>query len=216
MDRYRKFLIFIIMLTMLTTGCSQQASPPATPRHQVLIILAEKSQGMAYMLKNEVMVMVDTLENAGIDAVLASPTGKILEGDTVTITPDLKLADVKVEDYAGVIFACMAADWASPFYPEPLRVAQKAAALKKPIAAQVHGTFALSIAGVLDGKQYALASELNDIGLVPNGIYKGEGIVQDGNIFTSGICPFMARLTGKPDGTKELMQKFIDYIKSDL
>jgi hypothetical protein len=31
MNTYRKILIFVILLTMLASGCSKQASPPATP-----------------------------------------------------------------------------------------------------------------------------------------------------------------------------------------
>ena len=208
MSHYRQILLIATLLLFLV-GCT----PGKTKSNKVLLVLAERSYDMDYMLEKEVSVDVDMLKKAGFDPVLASPTGKTL-GELYKITPDLKLADVKVEDYVGVMFPCMAADFVSPYYPEPLRVAQKAVALKKPIAAQVHGIFTLSIAGVMDGKQYALVSELNDFGLVPNGIYKGEGIVQDGNIFTSGICPYMARETGKPDGTKELTQKFIDYLTS--
>ena len=36
------------------------------------------------------------------------------------------------------------------------------------------------------------------------GIYSGRGVVQDGNIMTSGTCPMMAKMTGYKDGTAEL------------
>ena len=37
----------------------------------------------------------------------------------------------------------------------------------------------------------------------PEGIYGGTGVVQDGQVITSGTCPYQARLTGRPDGTRE-------------
>ena len=47
---------------------------------------------------------------------------------------------------------------------------------------------------------------------VPGAIYKGNGVVQDGNIVTSGSCPFGAKMAGSKDGTPELTQKFIDLL----
>lgn len=47
-----------------------------------------------------------------------------------------------------------------------------------------------------------------------SGIYRGNGVVQDGNIITSGICPMMAKLTGVQDGTARLTQKLIQEIKT--
>ena len=208
MSRMRIIYSIVIVLIMLA-GCT----PAKTKSNKVLLVLSETSQDMDYMLENEIGVDVDMLKKAGSEPVLASRTGVAL-GTSQIITPDLKLADVKVEDYVGVMFPCMATAWIYPYYPEPLRVAQQAAALKKPIAAQVHGIFTLIEAGVMDGKKYTLIEELKDTVYAPTSIYMGEGIVQDGNIITSGICPFMARETGKPDGTKELAQKFIDYLKS--
>ncbi len=216
MSRLRSILLILVLLASLA-GCSQAK----TKSNQVLLVLAERSYDMDYMLENEISVMVNLLKKAGYEPVLASPTGQIL-GSNYKITPDMKLSDVKLEEYAGVIFPCMAAMFDSPYYPEPIQIAQKAAALKKPIAAEVHGLFTLSAAGVMNGKQYTLISDLYDsgkvlynAGLVPYGIYKGEGVVQDGNIFTAGVCPFMARETGKPTGTQELIQQFVEYMKAN-
>jgi hypothetical protein len=43
-------------------------------------------------------------------------------------------------------------------------------------------------------------------------VYSGDGVVQDGNIITSEICPYMAVAIGKPDGTTELTRKLIDAL----
>ncbi len=47
-----------------------------------------------------------------------------------------------------------------------------------------------------------------------NGIYGGSGVVKDGNIITSGICPVMARrFKGAADGTPKLMDALIAELK---
>lgn len=221
MSRLLPTLLVLVLFGGLV-GCA----PAKIKSNKVLIVLPAISEKAVdpveidYMLQKEVGVDVEMLKEAGFVPILASPTGKTL-GASHQITPDMKLADANVEDYAGIMFPSVApastavTSWVLPYAPEPIRVAQKAAALKKPIAAQVHGIFTLSIAGVMDGKQYALEYGLNKLGPVPYGIYKGEGVVQDGNIFTSGICPYLTLGTSKPDGTKELAQKFIDYLKSN-
>jgi hypothetical protein len=43
-------------------------------------------------------------------------------------------------------------------------------------------------------------------------IYRGDGVVIDDNIITSGICPYMAQMTDRPDGTAELTERFMAEI----
>lgn len=47
-----------------------------------------------------------------------------------------------------------------------------------------------------------------------NAVYSGIGVIQDGNIITSGTCPMMMKMTGLKDGTNELTNKLIQTIKS--
>ncbi len=46
------------------------------------------------------------------------------------------------------------------------------------------------------------------------GIYSGDGVVQDGKIITSGVCPMLARNSGKQDGTVKLTETFIAAIRA--
>jgi hypothetical protein len=46
------------------------------------------------------------------------------------------------------------------------------------------------------------------------GIFCGTGIIQDGNILTSGTCPMEAKLSGISDYTADLTQKLIQEIKA--
>jgi len=186
----------------------------APPAKKVLVLLwVESSQAMELMLTKEVGVMVSMLEKAGYKVVVASASGNPLVGGATTLKPDLKLADVKVDDYAGLILPCLAPTMAGTVIPpEAAEIVRKAVTLGKPVAAQVAGVFTLSKAGVLSGKQFAIAAPY--VSYVPEGIYKGAGVIQDGNLITSGTCPFMARAGTFPDGTAELTQKLIDALAS--
>jgi putative intracellular protease/amidase len=195
---------------------SLKATPVATGpmkpgENQVLLVAQEESRDMELMLTKEVAVMMDMLEKAGYNVVVASPSGRPITGGAATLKPHMKLADVKVDDYAGFIFPCMAANEDSPV-PAAVEVAKMAAATGKPMAAQVVGATTLGAAGILKGKQIGWVEPPGDH--VPGAIYKGNGVVQDGNIVTSGSCPFGAKMAGSKDGTPELTQKFIDLLAS--
>ena len=221
MSPYRSIGVFAILL-LLITSCTTTTSPATTTTAKVknspvLLIAEEQSADMELMLTKEVGVMVSMLEKAGYKVVVASKSGQPIKGTNTTLNPDLKLADVKVEDYAGIMVPCMGVDLDPPLPPvEAVEIVKKAVALGKPIAAQVGGIFILNAAGALDGKQFALYNEFyNDLKyFLPKGIYKGNGVVQDGNIITSGVCPMVAEMTGLSDGTTQLTKKFIDTLAS--
>ena len=158
------------------------------------------------MLTQEFGVMKDMLEKAGYKVVVATVLDEPVKGATKTLTPDLKLADVQVGDYAGVMVPCNASGLPS-MDPKSLAIVRDTVAAGKPLGAQQSAVVLLSAAGVLDGKQFAMVS--GHEWAVPRGIYKGAGVVQDGNIITSGICPYVSGLAKAQDGTTELTQKFI-------
>jgi putative intracellular protease/amidase len=185
----------------------------APPKKVLLLITAETSQDMELMLTKEVGVMISLIEKAGYKVVVASVSGQPLVGSATTLKPDLKLADVKVEDYAGLILPSLASPAAGfKVPPDAAEIVRKAVAQAKPVAAQMVGVITLAESGVLSGKQFAIFSVYEKY--VPDGIYKGEGVVQDGNIVTSGISPYTARTYRGQDGTTELTQKFIALLAS--
>ncbi len=108
-----------------------------------------------------------------------------------------------------------------PVAPETVAIVKQAIAEGKPVAAQFGSVIILAQAGVLKGKKYATVS--NPLKTTPRrsfidhrfdgAIHSGFGVVQDGNIITSGICPLLERAYGFPDGTTELARKFIAQIK---
>jgi len=179
------------------------------------MVIPEESVDMALMLEKEVVVMESLIEGAGYRVMIASPSGQPLSatnlsGSTFTVTPDMKLADVKVGDYMGVILPCLGIPDVTKPPSEAVEIVKEAIALGMPIAAQVGGVFTLGEAGGLAGKQYAWVDSLESY--FPDSIYKGFGVIQDGNIMTSGTCPYMAQEMERKDGTTELTQKFIDTL----
>ena len=134
------------------------AATTSVPK-QVLLVAQEQSEDMELMLTKEVGVMVDMLEKVGYKVVVASASGQPITGGATTLKPDLKLADVKVDDYAGFVFPCMAVDMDLPPPPEAVRIAEEALAQGKPVAAQVGGVVTLASAEVLNGKQFAFPED---------------------------------------------------------
>jgi putative intracellular protease/amidase len=211
MSHYRSIGLLVVLLIVIA-GCVPISTPtpipaiepptaaPLTVTPKVLLIVREGGIQPELMLTKEVNVMLDMLEKAGLKVLVATDSGQPIAGSTTTLKPDLKLSDVKVEDYAGVILPCMAAGSAPDsdrIPPDAVEIVKKAVVQGKPVAAQDSAIEILLKAGVLGGKQFA---------------NKGMGAVQDGNIITAGSCPYLAETPGNPDTTTELTQEFIDTI----
>ncbi len=67
---------------------------------------------------------------------------------------------------------------------------------------------------MLAGKKYAFRSEA-DVTEVPGfkgALFAGTGVIRDGDVLTSGVCPFAARRDGTQDGTEELIQTLVEAI----
>jgi protein deglycase len=155
-----------------------------------MIINEGKFEDLGLMLTKEVGVMKDLLQKADFKVVTASVSKNPLTAGAINLTPDLKLSDVNVDDYAGIIMPCMAVS-TSPLAPEGDAIIKEAAAKGKPIAAQTGSVVLLSRAGLLKGKKYAFSKQW---GLkIEDAVYAGDGVVKDGNIITSGICPMIAK-----------------------
>jgi hypothetical protein len=123
------------------------------------------------------------------------------------------MSDVDISDYVGIIMPCMTHETYSPVSPEAIRLVKEAVTQGMPVAAQYAPVFTLWEAGVLESKKFT-----GPLTVAPAGheYYMGYGVVQDGNIITSGRCPLSAKDSGQPDGTPELTRLFIKAIKEQL
>ena len=203
----------LLILTLAAIGSLSLLGAEALTAQnpKVLMIIPDGSSGdLELMLTAEVGVMTASLEQAGFEVVVASTSGEPLVADQTTLTPDKTLVDVEVADYAGVIVPCLAIGTDAPLNPEIAAIIRGALARGKPVAAQTSSVIILAKAGVLSGKKYAYVAEwAGEESVVEDAEYSGTGIVQDGKIITSGVCPFAARARGLPDGTTGLVEALI-------
>jgi putative intracellular protease/amidase len=207
-----KHLLTLSLLTlfMTFTSISKLHSQESS---KVLLIIRDGSVELEFMLKEEVGVMKETLEAAGFKVDIATLTGEPISAGSVKLKPDLKLNDVSVMDYDGFILPCMATagDDVSPIPDEVIMLVK--GVTSKPIAAQLGSVQILAKAGLLEGKKYASAIKFDDP-YFEGSVLTGTGVVKDGNIITSGVCPFMASRDEMEDGTKELSIALVKAIKT--
>jgi putative intracellular protease/amidase len=194
------------LLIAVVLGTITLAYASGTPKVLLFMRNAQTSGDLEYMLKKEVGVMKDTLERSGYKVVIATLDGSAYSAGSTTVKADIKLAEVKVDDYAGFILPCLAV----PSYPAPPEVSPEAIALVKraisagkPVAAQTGSLWTLAKAGLLKGKKYAYAMEEKSP-YFTGATFAGTGVVRDGLIITSGICPYMALKAKANDGTEQL------------
>jgi len=191
---------------------------------RVLLIPREGkgSANLDLMLTKEVGVMTDMLQKAGFKVVVANASGQSIEGFIRKLKPDLKLSEVKVDDYAGFVLPCMARGLfpGPPVSPVAVSIVKQAIAKGKPVAAAVGSVLILAEAAALKGKRYAYVQDPfnpqpphKKDSRFEGAIYSGPGVVQDGIIVTSGICPALEYATGLHDCTPELTQAFIAELR---
>jgi putative intracellular protease/amidase len=204
-----KHLLIAMILCTFTPSFAQDAP-------QVLLFMrnAQGSGDLELMLEKEVGVMKKTLETSGYRVVVATLDGSSFSAGSATVKAEIELAKANVADYVGFILPCLAV----PSYPEPevspevIALVNKAMAAGKPVAAQTGSLWTLAKAGVLKGKKYAYAMPEKSPWFA-GATFAGTGVVTDGLVVTSGICPFMAQKAKMKDGTVELSLALVAAMK---
>jgi len=205
-----------ILFYLLFTGsllCTVSQGLHSQHRIKVLLYIRDGSGDLDYTLRNEVGVMRQVLLDSGFEAVVATVTGELMLTDSVEIIPDLKLADVDVAEYAGMIIPCMHAGTTEP-HPEAVSLVKEILEGHKPVAVQHAAIVILASAGVMQGLKYTFHTQPDTIQypIFRESTFSGTGVVRDGNIVTSGICPYMGMLLGLDDGTELLTETFVSAI----
>ena len=188
--------------------------PVSGQEGKVLLVAKEgTSADLDYMITHEMEVMTRMLEGAGFEVVVASPTGAPQSGETLTFTPDLRLSDVRMADFAGIIMPCMAMEVEAEV-PELLALIREAVDAGKPVAAQLGSVVQLARAGVMEGKRFAYVEEwVADVPELEGLQYGGPGVVVEGNVITSGVCPWAAQAQGYADTTPALTKAFLNQLQ---
>jgi putative intracellular protease/amidase len=182
----------------------------------VLLFVPEEGYQYEMMLRAEVDVMKDLLMQSGFEVVVATVSGEVLTRRETSLVPDMKVSDVRADDFAGFVMADMGFPLhaADEFSSEVVAMVAEAAAKRKPVAAQHSSVVALAKAGVLSGRKYAFSHEIpvNPFSYFDGAVYSGMGVVRDGKIITSGSNPLLKKWWGFPDTTAELIDEFIEMM----
>ena len=202
-------LIVLLSVYILSIGLYRITDAGAQDR-QVLLIAREGSVDLGQMVDKELAVMKDLMEKSGLTVVISTSTGQELSSTSRSIKPNHKLSEIDPSEYQGVIIACMAGGRPGHIPSEALEIVKFMFSKGLPVAAQDGAVCILADAGILKGKKYALHKE---IFYIRDGIYSGKGVVVDGNVITSGICPFITSAES-PDCTTMLTEKFIEMVKN--
>ena len=133
----RKISIFAIMVILAgIISFSPQAFGQGSSK--VLMIPREGySQNIDLMIMMEVGVMTYHLKRAGFEVDIATTSGFPILGHTQKIEKVLRLIDINLDNYAGIIMPCMAVGaWPGPpVSQETIVLVKKALADGKPVAA---------------------------------------------------------------------------------
>jgi putative intracellular protease/amidase len=220
----RKISLFAIMVILAgVISFSSQAFGQSGSK--VLLIPREGSSlDLDLMIKMEVGVMTVLLKNAGFEMDMATTSGQPILGPNQKLDKIMRLADVDLKNYKGIILACMAvgAFPGAPVSQEAVALVKKALSEGKPVAANSNSGIVLAEAGVLKGKKYAFQRDPLKTTEVfkttdsrfEGAIYSGPGVVQDGKIITSGVCPYIETRSGMENVTGKLTKTFIAELGS--
>jgi putative intracellular protease/amidase len=197
-------IAIVATCVILCSALTGYASP------KILMIVKDGSDAMDLMLTKEIGLMVSILKEAGFEPVVATESGRLLKGKSASLQPDLKLSDVSIMDYVGVMVPCMAYGIGTGIAPEGVALVKDAFDRGVPIAAEQGGVAFLQKAGILKGKHFAITRGYEFI--APEGIYEGNNVTIDGMVITAGICPYQATST-MPSNTEALTKQFISILK---
>lgn len=210
----KKMAVFLTIVTFAVTGVvSLESRAYGQTAGKVLMFLRDgESFDLDLMIKMEVGTMTALLKKAGFEVDMATSSGQPLAGPHEKIEKVMRLSEIKLDDYRGMIIPCLNIRKGTAT-PEAVGVIKQALADGKPVAAAMSAVIILAEADLLKGKKYAffddpLKRQSPDLRFA-DAIYSGRAPAQDGKIITSGGCPATERYWSVQNRTLELTQAFI-------
>jgi hypothetical protein len=203
-----------VLLLSIVGLAAPLSSGSAQDKPVVLLIVRSENPyaGQASLkvaIDKEAGTIIGKLNALGYGVDVASEDGKDIHAGGSTLRVDKKLADVEVTHYAGAIIPCMTT---SDFPSSAVKIVKDMHSRHVPVGAQNGGVIILDRAGVLKGRNYSIGEDSRPY--VRDGVFlKVDAVVQDGDIVTSGVCPYYAQVTGLKDGTDELVTTFAAMLK---
>lgn len=154
---------------------------------KVVMIIAEKD-----FRDEELLRPKEILEKNAISVKIASTTLNPVRGMLgAKVKPDMQVSDIKIEDFAAIIF--VGGIGASQYWEDPLahKLAQEANRQNKLVAAICIAPVTLAKAGLLKGRRATVwSSEAGQL-KAEGASYTGGDVEKDGNIITAA-GPFAA------------------------
>jgi len=199
-------IIVFLMLFIVTGVISFESQVYGQSARKALMFLREGEFGdLDLMLKMEVGTMTMLLKKAGFQVDVASSSGQPLAGPHEKIEKVMRLSEIKVDDYMGIIIPCLNIRKGGTGTPEAVAFVKQALANGKPVAAPMTSVSMLAEAGILKGKKYALIWDplkTTETRKSPNlnfegAIYSGQGVTL--RIPTHSGHPFRSIPAGHSD-----------------
>lgn len=187
MKRY----VLAFFLFAACVSCFAQTNAGRNPK--VLLLVRDKSTDYDWFIQNEVMPMMKCLRQNGIAFDVWSPANRTIEVSRSEAIKPLRLSDVDLGDYQGIVIPCMG----SLYFPVPddlTKLVNEAHRRKLIIAAQ-HSP------EVFDTVDFRVST----IAIKP-------GVVKDRNVITSFNCPMTALSDNKPIDTEALITALKDSL----
>ena len=211
-----KFVKSVLVLLLSIVGLAIPLSSASAQDKPVVLMIArgaDPPQGEASLkiaIDKEVSAIISKLNALGYAVDVASDDGKdiIVQGSTLKV--DKKLSDVEAANYVGVIVPCMVH---VNVPPDAVKILQNMQSRNLPVAAQNGGVLVLDAAGLLKGRNYSISPALKGLVHEREAVLKDPGVVRDGEVVTSAICPNFSQATGMKDETDELVTTFAAMLK---
>ena len=211
-----KFVKSLLVLLLLVVGLATPLSAVSAQDKPIVLLIArgaDPPQGEAslkFAIDNEVAAIVSKLNAAGYAVEVATEDGKDITAQGSMLKVDKKLADVQPTNYVGVIVPCMVH---VNVPADAVKIVLDMQSRNLPVAAQNGGVLVLDAAGLLKGRNYSIAQELKKLVHEQGGVLKDPGVVRDGDVVTSAICPNFAKFSGLKDETDELVTTFLAMLR---
>jgi len=205
-SKYQLVLLCIILLLTFGSACTSTAvetvetTEPTEPvpisipegTNVLIVIRNYHSEDMQLVTDNELGVMIDMLDEAGLNYLITSLTFEPYESETRTVTPDFLVDSVDVAGFDAVILPCLAAGDSLASNPKEIVDLVKEFEKQEKVIAAVHGArWPLFAEKIITNEQF------------------GRDVIQKGRIITSGCCPHGVSYFKCEDGTKPLIEKVI-------
>ena len=144
-------MVVVITCLLFFATVSATAFAQASSGKVLLVPREGYSQDLDLMISREVDVMTGLLKSAGFTVDIATTSGSPIIGPSQKIENVLKLAQVNVNEYAGVLMPCMAVGLfpGPPVALEAVAVVKRTLAAGRPVASALGSTIVLAEAGVL-------------------------------------------------------------------